>query len=762
MSLNKHYDHQQHESDIYQLWEKHDAFNPDTYLDKSPDIDEKKEPYTIIMPPPNANDPLHVGHAMFVALEDAMVRYHRMLGDDTLWLPGTDHAGIETQYVFEKKLKKKGRSRFNFDRETLYQKIWEYVQENSDVAVNQIKKLGASADWSRYKFTLDEDVVDSVLETFKKLDKEKLIYRANRLVNYCTKCGTSFSELEIEHTDQTSPLFYIKYGPLTVATTRPETKFADVALAVHPEDKRYQKHIGQTIEVKGLFKTYQLPVIADEFVDPEFGTGVVKITPFHDKNDFEFYQRHENEIAVKPKKAVNYEGRMTSIAGKYKRLKAHIARAKVANDLKEAGLLVKTNQNYKNKVSTCYRCHRPIEPLPSTQFYVRVKPLIEPVSRALEKDELKVHGAGHQKILKHWLNILEDWNISRQIVWGIRMPVWYNSKDNPDLRITYVNSQGENLSGKLGTLLKTDSLKNIKQGLQSLSAPLSADYIISKDSPGENYIQETDTFDTWFSSSQWPVVTLKNNKPGDFDRFYPTQLMETGYDILMFWVMRMLMMGKFITGKLPFKNIYLHGLIRDEKGIKMSKSKGNVINPLETAQKYGTDALRMALVIRSSAGLDKSVGHPEFKAARNLTNKMWNATRFILMNLNSDEISLSKPLVDQLEDLKLDQSFSKKLAKVTQGVSRQLDEYKMGLAAETLYNEFWHWFCDQGIEQTKKGQVSQANLLRGLKIFLKLFHPFMPFITETLWQELKERNLVSQPMLISAAWPATNLVDAHY
>jgi valyl-tRNA synthetase len=741
--MDKRYDHRQHEQKIYQLWEEAGVFNPDRQQAA------KNKSFCVIMPPPNANDPLHIGHAMFVAIEDTLIRYHRMLGEDTLWLPGTDHAGIETQYVFEKKLQKQNRSRFDFDRETLFQKIWDYVQEKSDVATDQIKKLGASCDWSRYKFTLDKDVVESVLKTFKKLHDDGLVYRDYRLVNYCTECGTAFSELEVEHQEQTSKLYYIKYGPLTVATTRPETKFADVALAVHPEDKRYQNYIGKTIEARGLFKTYHLPVIADDFVDPKFGTGVVKITPYHDQADFDFWEKHQNEIPQQPQTTINYEGRLTELAGPYSGQKAHTAREQIVTDLKKAGLLEKIDNNYQHTLGVCYRCKHPIEPLPLTQFYIKTKPLIKPIQTALKQKKIKVYGAGHDKILAHWLEILQDWNISRQIVWGIRLPVWYQVEKNPDIRVVYINPHGEKVSGKLEELLKNATLAEIKNGLQSLSAPLNSVYEVSLSSPGENYIQETDTFDTWFSSSQWPVVALQNNKPGDFERFYPTNLMETGYDILMFWVMRMLMMGHYLTGELPFSDIYLHGLIRDEKGEKMSKSKGNVINPLEITNQYGADALRMALVIRSTPGLDKSVGRPDFKAARNLTNKIWNAARFILLNLDENKLG------NEAEQ-ELDTKFYQHLKTVAAEVTRQLDQYKLGLAAETLYNEFWHWFCDECIEQAKQDKLSQTALLNGLKTFLKLLHPFIPFVTEKLWLVLSEKGLTDKGLLISQSWPQKN------
>ncbi len=750
--MNSSYNHQEYETKIYELWEKHDCFNPDAVKQARSAQDtvstdsaaQPASPFTIIMPPPNANDPLHIGHAMFVSIEDIMVRYHRMLGDDTLWLPGTDHAGIETQFVFEKKLKKNNQSRFQFDRNTLYQMIWDYVQENSNVAIEQIKKLGASADWSRYTFTLDPEVVNTVLETFIKLNEKGLIYRSNRLVNYCTKCGTAFSNLEVDHQDNTTKLYYIKYGPFTLATTRPETKFADTAVAVHPQDKRYQQYIGQEIDCEGLLGNFKLKVIADEMVDPEFGTGVVKITPYHDFHDFDAWQRHKDEIPA-PKQVIDYNGRLTNIAGPYAGLKVLVAREKIVQDLQAKGLLVKVQENYKNNIGVCYRCKSIIEPLPLPQFYIKVKPLTEPVLADLNNKKVKILGAGHDKILKHWLEILDDWNISRQIVWGIRMPVWYSINDNPDINLTFIYQQ-QNISGKLGELLQKYKLADIKAGLQSLTAPENAVYQVSLTDPSnstQEFIQETDTFDTWFSSSQWPFVTLKNKQPGDFERFYPTQVMETAYDILMFWVMRMLMMGKFATGKLPFKEVYLHGLIRDAKGQKMSKSKGNVVNPLEISSQYSADALRLALVVRSTPGLDKSVGLPEFKAARNFTNKLWNATRFVLSRL--DELSTTETEADQI--------FQQKLNDLIKQITQQLNKHQIGLASETLYNEFWHWYCDECIEAGKAGKLTKNSLLTGLETFLKLLHPFVPFVTEAIWQELVKTELVKEPLLILSNWP---------
>ena len=774
--MDKHYQAKENETKIYQLWEKADAFNPDSDINQKLKNDDLPS-FSIIMPPPNANDPLHLGHAAFLTLEDILIRHARMTGHDTLWLPGADHAGIETQFVFEKKLKKEGTSRFHFDRATLYQMIWDYVATNSQIAIKQSKQLGASADWSRFKFTLDDDIVQSVIATFKQMLEDELIYRANRLVNYCPKCGTGFSNLELDHREEIGSLYYLKYGHITIATTRPETIFADVAIAVHPKDQRYHKYHGQTIEYQGLFGLVKLLVIADDFVDPEFGTGAVKITPFHDFNDFAFWQRHQAELkqAVQnnqlgyvelkeklinnnqlsaeeinsPALAIDFTGRLTKFTDQYAGLKAHIAREKIVSDLQKANLIEKIDNNYLHSVTSCYRCGSNIEPLPLPQFYVKVEPLTKAVLEKIKKKELTIYGAGHDKILKHWLENLEDWNISRQIVWGIRLPVWYDAQENPQLRISFIDKNQARISGPIGELLTKYSFAEIEAGLQSLTAPIDAQFVVSQEKPDPNrqYLQETDTFDTWFSSSQWPVVTLKNNQPGDFERFYPTTIMETAYDILMFWVMRMLMMGLYSTQQLPFKKVYLHGLIRDSKGQKMSKSKGNVINPLEIGEKYGTDALRMAIVIRSSAGLDKTLSEADFQAMRNLNNKLWNAARFILLQKENQAIT------DQ-NTAKLDKKFTKNLEKIVLAVSRNLDQLQLGLAADTLYNEFWHWFCDQCIEDAKKGLISQEKLFDGLVIFLKLFHPFIPFVTESIWQILYQEQLVAEPLLMTSRWPS--------
>jgi valyl-tRNA synthetase len=693
--MDKRYRPALFEDQIYRDWENSGAFQPKA----------KGKTYCIIMPPPNANDPLHLGHAMFVTVEDILVRFARMRGRAVLWLPGVDHAGIETQYVFEKELAKQGKSRFDFDRKTFYRMIWDYVQKNSRIVMKQLRKLGASADWKKNKFTLDKDIVKIVIKTFLELYQDGLVYRDLQLVNYCPGCGTAFSELEVKHVERKTPLYYLRYGPFTLATVRPETKFGDTGVAVNPKDKRYQKWIGQEIEVEGLLGKFKMRVVADDLVDPEFGTGVVKVTPAHDPDDFAIGKRHHLEI----KQVIGFDGRLNHFAGKYQGLTVKQARKKVVEDLKNKGWLVKTDENYHHTLGICYRCGTTIEPLPLPQFFIKVKPLTTKALQALKEKKVKIYGSGHDKILKHWLENLRDWNVSRQIVWGIRLPVWYCGKKSDKNACFVVSQKKPQRCPKCGAT---------------------------------KFTQETDTFDTWFSSAQWPYATLMTTGKNDFKRFYPTEVMETGHDILPFWVMRMLMMGLYKTGQVPFKKVYLHGLVRDEKGQKMSKSKGNVVNPLEVIAKYGADALRMSLIMSTTAGRDSATGEDKIKGMRNLTNKIWNATRFILMNHQSKK---------QTSKLKLnDRKFKQKLNQVVQEVTRQLDSLKPGLAAETAYNQFWHWFCDKKIESAKTGKISQAALLAGLRVFLKLLHPFVPFVTEAAWAQLPKTK---EKLLINSCWP---------
>lgn len=689
--MEPQYDHKKYERKIYDLWEKSGAFTPL--------IKKGKKPFTIIMPPPNASDPLHIGHAREVTTQDILIRYHRMKGDPTLWLPGSDHAGIETQFVFEKKLKEKGKSRFDYDRNTLYRMIWDDVLQNKKTMETQFRRLGASCDWSRNKFTLDPDIIKVVYKTFKNLYDDGLIYRGERLVNYCTKCGTGYSDIEVEYVEEQTKLYYIKYGPLVVATTRPETKFADTAVAVHPKDKRYKKYIGQEIEIEGLLGKFKLKVITDEHIDPEFGTGVVKITPFHDFNDFDVWERHKNEMPD-PKQAIDKTGRLTEIAGKYAGLKIKISRDIIEEDLKKKGLLAQDSKKYVHNVGVCYRCKTILEPLPSKQWYVNTKPLTRKALKSIKNNEVKFVAKKYEKIAIHWLKNLRDWNISRQIVWGIKIPAFQCGKCH-----LWSITDGEKPK-------KCDNCGNRK------------------------LIQDNDTFDTWFSSSQWPFATLQTTNPGDFDYFYPTSVMDPSYDILPFWVIRMIMIGLYQTDSVPFIYVLLHGLVRDKNGIKISKSKGNVIDPIEMADKYGVDSLRVALVTGIQVESDNSLSEENINGQRKFANKIWNAARFV-KDFDGDSSKnnfVNKYLDNTNNSIKI--------------VSQLLDKFKIGNASNVVRKDFWGTFCDKNIEDAKKGRINKAQLKWGLLIYLKLLHPFMPFVTEVVWHELGNEDL-----LISSKWP---------
>lgn len=680
--MEPQYNHSKYEENIYTKWETSGAF--------SPNLHSSNQPFAIIMPPPNANDPLHAGHARFVAIEDTLIRYHRMKGDATLWLPGSDHAGIETQYVFEKKLREKGESRFDFDRDTLYKMIWDYVQNNTGAMKSQLKKLGASCDWSRFKFTLDPEIVNLVYKTFKKLYDDGLIYRGERIVNYCPRCGTAYSQLEVDYGQREDKLYYLDYGTLTIATTRPETIFADTAVAVNPKDKRYTKIAGLTAKIPLINR--EVPIITDSLVEIETGTGALKITPAHDPVDFEIGQKHKlPTISV-----IDESGRMIGTPGKYIGMKAAVAREEVVKDLIQAGKLIKA-KSIKHVIGTCYRDHGVIEPAISKQWFLKVKPMVEKSLEAIKKGEVRFTAKKYEKIAKNWYKNLKDWNISRQIVWGIRIPAWRCEKC---LEWTITDGETPKECSKCHS--------------QSLS-------------------QDSDTFDTWFSSGQWPFATLKTGKPGDFEHFYPTSVMNTGFDIIPFWIIRMIMFGVYITDSVPFKKVLIHGLVRDRQGQKISKSKGNVIDPIEMAEKYGADALRMGLLWGASVENDISLSEENINAQRKFCNKMWNASRF----------------VSQFKgDAKENKEFNKRLQQIVREVTKHLNKYHLNQAAELLYSEFWHWYCDKCIEDAKAQKIGAKQMKKGLVTFLKLLHPFMPFVTEQIWHEIGEKKL-----LITSSWP---------
>jgi valyl-tRNA synthetase len=587
---------------------------------------------------------------------------------------------------------------------------------------NQLKKLGASCDWTREKFTLDPDIIKVVYRTFKTLYEDNLIYRDVRPVNWCTKHQTALSDLEVKYEEQKDPLYYIKYGPLTLATVRPETKFGDTAVAVHPNDKRYQRYIGQELEIETVLGKAKIKVIADEYVDPKFGTGVVKITPAHDPNDFEVAKRHPEIGQIKV--AIDQYGKLTDIAGPYAGMKVMDARKQIVEDMEKLGLIEKIDENYTHTVGKCYKCGSTLEPRIIPQWYVAVnkegksgKNLAKDALKSVKTGKIQFKPARFEKIYYHWMENIRDWNISRQIVWGIRIPAWYCS---------------------CGEVVVTN-------GETPKACP--------KCNNGE-LEQDKDVFDTWFSSGQWPFATLETAKKGDFDFFYPTDVMETAADILFFWVARMIMLGLYVTGKEPFHTVVLHGLVRDKDRKKMSKSKGNVIDPLGIVEDYGADALRMALVFGTGVGNDIIISDEKFKAFRNFTTKVWNASRFSIMNLEDYKDVSRETVENQLT--KEDKWILSELDKVTTKMTKALNEYQFHLAAELIYDFFWHSFCDKCIEDTKNRiyenkeskLAAQYTLVTTLKTSLKLLHPFMPFVTEAIWDNLGEK----EPLIISE-WP---------
>jgi len=628
-----------------------------------------------------------------------------MMGDKALWLPGADHAGFETQFVYEKHLKEQGKSRFDFEREQLFGDIWDFVQKNRGGMENQLKKLGFSLDWSRLKFTMDPDIVKIVYKTFKRLYDDGLLYRDLRLVNYCTFDGTSFSDLEVMYEERQNPLYYIKYGPLVLATTRPETKFGDTAVAVHPDDSRYKKYVGKEIEIETVLGSAKINVIADEMVDPEFGTGVVKITPAHDFNDFDTGKRHNLPI----KQVIGFDGKMNEHAGKFAGMYVKQARKAIIEEMQQKGLVEKIDDKYIHRIGLCYKCKNPIEPLPLEQWFVNMKPLAKPAIEAVKKGEVKIFPQNFEKLYFQFLENIRDWNISRQVVWGIRIPAWKNTNT--------------------GEWMVTEG-----------------------DAPeGNEWEQDSDTFDTWFSSGQWPFATLKTTKEGDYEAFYPTSVMETGYDILRWWVARMVMLGIYATGKSPFSHVVLHGLVNDPLGKKMSKSKGNVINPLELADQYGADAVRFALVYGTALGNDQALSYSTLDASRKFTNKLWNIARFIEMKQSGfDKFDSSRPIeVSVLHDN--DKKLIQNIKLLSGSVSKSLEKYDFNKASSDLYHFIWHTFADIYIEDVKNRiDENSIQVLRGeFLTLLKLLHPIMPFITE----EIAVRLDLTQKMLIVEDWP---------
>lgn len=702
MKLSKTYEPAEYETMIYDLWERSSAFKPTG----------KGEPFTTIMPPPNANANLHIGHALNYSLQDIAVRYQRMQGRAALYLPGADHAGFETQVVYEKHLEKEGKSRFDFSRDDLYRQIYDFVRANKGNFEQQLRSLGASVDWDRFTFTLDKKVVDTAYSTFKKLWDDKLIYRGERLVNYCTFHRTSFADIEVNYEDRTSPLYYLKYGPFTLASTRPETKFGDTAVAVHPDDDRYKEYIGKVITAEGVDGPFEIRVVADEYVDPKFGTGVVKITPAHDFNDWEVAQRHNLEAV----RVINHDGTMNHRAGRFEHMPVIEARKAVAEALKEKGLLEKVDEHYRNRVGVCYKCGTVIEPMLMDQWFIDMKRLSQPAIKALREDKITFYPRQKRDQVITYLEGVKDWNISRQIAWGIPIPAFQNVDDSDDW---IFDARVEQAEIKL---------------------------------KGKTYRRDPDVFDTWFSSGQWPFVTLGFPSGPDYKKFYPTGLMETGIDILYQWVARMIVLGLYVTNKVPFKDVYLHGMVRSEDGRKMSKSLGNVIDPNEVISSHGSDALRMGMIAGRSAGQSAAYSPSKITAARNFSNKLWNIARFVENVIGDNYEYRDRPLPLSAAD----HWILNRLGTATKKISKDLDNYRFSEAYDTLYHVVWDDFADWYIEASK-AEPNHGVLAYGLETILKLAHPFAPFVTETIWQTLKWEG---DSLLISSHWPEPAKADS--
>ena len=711
--LSKGYEPKEVEEKWYRVWEEGGFFHGDEGGDKPH--------YSIVIPPPNVTGVLHMGHALNNTLQDVLARWKRMTGHEVLWMPGTDHAGIATQNVVEKQLAAAGLDRHELGREAFVERVWQWRSESGGQIINQLKRLGASCDWERERFTMDEGLSTAVREVFVRLYEDGLIYRANRLINWCPRCHTALSDLEVEHEDKKGQLWHLRYPVqgsdrfLVVATTRPETMLGDTAVAVNPEDERYADLVGKSVLLPLVNRV--IPIVADSYVDKAFGSGAVKITPAHDFNDFELGKRHDLELVniFDPSGVVNENG------GPYQGLERYEARKRVVADLEAAGLLEKVD-DYANAVGECYRCRTVIEPYMSKQWYVNVQPLAKEAIAAVQDGRTRIVPQQWEKTYYEWMYNIQDWCISRQIWWGHRIPAWYCE-----------------VCGEI-TVSRTDASVCAHCGSMELS-------------------QETDVLDTWFSSALWPFSTMGwPEQTATLAKFYPTSCLVTGFDILFFWVARMMMMGLKFMGEVPFKEVYIHALVRDAQGQKMSKSKGNVIDPLTVIEEYGTDAFRFTLTAFAAMGRDIKLSTDRIAGYRNFANKLWNASRFALMNL--EEFSPRPTDLAQLPLSLADQWILTRFSATAAEVNQALADYKFNDAANTLYAFTWHEFCDWYIELSKDALYGddaaakaciQTVVFTVLEALLRLLHPLMPFITEEIWQALPgERPAVS---LMTASYP---------
>ncbi|MBM4306779.1 MAG: valine--tRNA ligase [Deltaproteobacteria bacterium] len=699
--LDKSYDPHQVEEKWYRFWMERNYFRADE--------DSKSPGYSIVIPPPNVTGVLHIGHALNNTLQDILIRFKRMDGFSVLWMPGTDHAGIATQNVVERQLMEEGLDRHALGRDKFIERVWKWKEQSGGTIINQLKKLGASCDWSRERFTMDKGLSEAVREVFIRLYQEGLIYRSHYIINWCPRCQTALSDLEVEHHEISGRLYHLRYpfkeGDrfVIVATTRPETMMGDTAVAVHPEDDRYHGDVGKQIILPVIGR--EIPVVGDPYVDREFGTGCLKITPAHDFNDFEIGLKHGLEQV----KVIDEEGRMSKYAGPYHGMDRFDCRERIVEDFKREGILLKT-EDYHHKVGHCYRCKTIVEPNLSLQWFVRTKPLAQTAIQAVRTGQTRIVPELWEKTYYEWMENIKDWCISRQIWWGHRIPAWY------------CEACGEVIVAK--------------------KEPHSCSKCRSN-----QLRQETDVLDTWFSSALWPFSTMGwPGKTPELKVFYPTSVLVTGFDILFFWVARMMMMGLKFMGDVPFKDVYIHGLVRDEKGEKYSKTRGNVVDPLELIERFGADALRFTLAALTMPGSDLKLSESRTEGYRHFANKIWNASRFALMNLEAlipDETAGKRPP----EELNLpDQWIRRRLNETIRSVRKALDEYKFNEACHVLYQFIWHEFCDWYLEMaklylyrerdSKRQDSTRRTLVEVLDAILRLLHPFMPFITEEIWQRL--------------------------
>ena len=703
--MDKNFDFKKRENEIYKNWEENGYFKPV--------IDKDKKPFVISMPPPNVTAKLHIGHALDDTIQDILIRYHRMLGDPTLYVPGTDHASIATEVKVVEKLKKEGKSKESLGREKFLEEAWKWKEEYGGKIVEQQRKLGLSCDWQRARFTMDEGCSKAVLEVFERLYNEGIIYKGERLVNWCPECKTPISDIEVEYEEQKSNLWHIRYkiensdDYVVVATTRPETMLGDTAVAVNPNDERYKDIVGKRVFLPIVNK--YIPVVADRYVDMEFGTGVVKITPAHDPNDFKVGKRHDLEII----NILNEDGTLNEQAGKYEGMTTLEAREEIVKELKDIGALVKIEPHVHN-VGSCYRCHHTIEPYISNQWFVKMEELAKPAIEAVKNGDIKFIPKRFEKIYLNWMENIEDWCISRQLWWGHRIPAYYCKE-----------------CGKI---------------------TVSKEHITTCECGGE-VVQDEDTLDTWFSSALWPFSILGwPDNTEDYSYFYPNSVLVTGYDIITFWVSKMIFSGLHYTNKIPFENVYIHGLVRDSQGRKMSKSLGNGVDPIEVIENYGTDALRFSLTQNISAGNDMRYMPEKLETARNFANKLWNAAKFV--NMYIDDIA-----VENVENfLPADKWILTKLSKLEKEVKDNLDKYELGVPLQKLYDFIWSDFCDWYIEIVKTRlydketnpfsySVAVWTLNHVLVQVIKMLHPYMPFITEEIYQNLHtDKNSIMKDM----------------